>query len=288
MKNLQLLPLLTILVLSSCNLMLSEGSNNLNEGSANSNVLVSYPTLRSLTRESMEFDSSFQYIVDSTVITALNEADTASEVEVETMEKVVALPKVKIGYFTDARDSNVYKTVRIHRQIWMAENLRYLPNLQGLKSSYVEPHYYVYGHEGTDVELAKSTEHYATYGVLYNWEAARTACPEGWRLPSNTEWQQLSKYAGTAVAGSKLKAAQGWLHNGNGTDNYGFNAVPSGDFGNGGFYNLHEYAYWWSATESGESTAYFYFLYFGYSELRQDNFGKNDGFAVRCLKKLGK
>lgn len=77
----------------------------------------------------------------------------------------------------------------------MAENLAYLPSVVGpATDSETEPYYYVYGYDGTDVEEAKATENYQTYGVLYNWSAALTACPEGWHLPSDAEWTQLENY----------------------------------------------------------------------------------------------
>ncbi|NLB63985.1 MAG: hypothetical protein GX801_07760 [Fibrobacter sp.] len=95
------------------------------------------------------------------------------------------------GTFEDERDSNVYKTVQIGNQTWMAENLRYLPSLNGTEDSEEDAKYYVYGYEGSDVDNAKNTDNYKTYGVLYNFVAAKVACPAGWHLPSNTEWNAL-------------------------------------------------------------------------------------------------
>lgn len=93
------------------------------------------------------------------------------------------------GTFTDSRDGKVYNIVTIGKQFWMAENLAYLPSVVDPGTgSYTEPYYSVYGYNGTDVAAAKATENYQTYGVLYNWPAAMTACPEGWHLPSDAEW----------------------------------------------------------------------------------------------------
>ena len=111
--------------------------------------------------------------------------------------------------FTDLRDGNVYKTVTIGTQVWMAENLKYLPIVVSSdSSSNTVPYYYVYGYNGTNVNDAKATANYITYGVLYNWPAAmydslrsttnpsktQGICPTGWHLPSDSEWEELENY----------------------------------------------------------------------------------------------
>jgi len=116
--------------------------------------------------------------------------------------------------FTDSRDGKVYKTVTIGEQVWMAENLAYLPSVVGPATGSEDAgnetvaFYYVYGYDGTDVAAAKATANYQTYGVLYNWKAAMNGaassdsnpsgvqgvCPEGWHLPSDAEWTQLKTY----------------------------------------------------------------------------------------------
>ncbi len=111
--------------------------------------------------------------------------------------------------FTDSRDSNVYKTVTIGSQTWMAENLKYLPSVVGPGTwSETQAYYYVNGYDGTDVAAAKAHPNYTPYGVLYNWPAAmagagtsdlnpsgvRGICPAGWHLPSDDEWTQLETF----------------------------------------------------------------------------------------------
>lgn len=108
--------------------------------------------------------------------------------------------------FTDPRDGNVYQIVTIGDQVWMAENLRYLPSVVGPGTgSDTIPYFYVYGYDGTSVIEAKTTANYDAYGVLYNWAAAMNGsssstanpsgvqgvCPPGWHLPSDAEWMQL-------------------------------------------------------------------------------------------------
>ncbi len=123
--------------------------------------------------------------------------------------------------FTDSRDGTHYNAVKIGNQVWMAENLKYLPSVVGPGTgSQTTPYYYVYGYDSTVVADAKATSNYTTYGVLYNWPAAMNeatssssnpsgvqgACPTGWHLPSDAEWTELTDYlGGTSVAGGKLK-----------------------------------------------------------------------------------
>jgi uncharacterized protein (TIGR02145 family) len=147
----------------------------------------------------------------------------------------------------DARDGNAYKTVKIGNQIWLAENLKYLPSVVGPGTgSETTPYYYVYGYDGTNVTDAKATSNYTTYGVLYNWPAAMAGsassnanpsgvqgvCPAGWHLPSDAEWTELTDYlGGKSVAGGKLKET-GTTHwaspNTGATNETGFTALPGG------------------------------------------------------------
>ncbi|MFN2380349.1 MAG: FISUMP domain-containing protein, partial [Bacteroidales bacterium] len=90
------------------------------------------------------------------------------------------------GTFVDNRDKIEYNWVRIGDQIWMAENLAYLPSVSpSSEGSETEPYYYVYAYDGSIVSEAKVTDNYNAYGVLFNWPAALTACPDGWHLPTD-------------------------------------------------------------------------------------------------------
>ena len=109
------------------------------------------------------------------------------------------IPQNAPNTFTDSCDGNQYGTVTIGEQVWMAENLVYLPIVVGpTKGSSTEFRYYIYEYYSTVLEAAKATANYTTYGVLYNWPAALTACPEGWHLPSDEEWTTLTSYLGGA------------------------------------------------------------------------------------------
>lgn len=160
--------------------------------------------------------------------------DAQSVVEdVKNDEKEELTSKINYGSFTDSRDQKEYKTVMIGKQQWMAENVAYLPKVNTIKTiSTAWPVYYVYGYKGTDVKEAKLTENYKLYGVLYNWVAAQSACPAGWHLPSNKEWEILFNTIGYASnAGNSMKEAgvKHWKRNTKlVTNSSGFTALPAG------------------------------------------------------------
>jgi uncharacterized protein (TIGR02145 family) len=97
----------------------------------------------------------------------------------------------------DPRDGHIYNARKIGNHIWFTENLVYLPMVSppGLGSD-SQGFYYVYDYQGIDLALAKASENYTTYGVLYNWTAAGTACPDGWHLPGDDEWKNMETYLG--------------------------------------------------------------------------------------------
>jgi uncharacterized protein (TIGR02145 family) len=173
------------------------------------------------------------------------------------------------GTFTDSRDQTVYKKVTIGGKTWMAENLNY------------------------DVEGSKcynnSADSCAKYGRLYNWEDAKSACPSGWRLPSTVDWNELTDFVGGSInAGKKLKSISGWLYNGgdvfNGTDDYGFAALPGGrGRSDGGFRAVEEYGYWWSSSELDANYAWSWRMYFSDTLVGSSNQDKTDLFSVRCV-----
>ena len=171
----------------------------------------------------------------------------------------------KTNSFTDPRDGKTYKTVKIGSQTWLAENLSY--NATGSEC---------YGSNPANSEK---------YGRLYAWETALEACPAGWHLPSHEEWIKLTDHAGgEGIAGKKLKAASGWSESGNGTDAYGFSALPGGyGISDGYFYRAHNYGYWWSASESS-GNAYSCYMHCGYDGTYWYNSSKSYLFSIRCVK----
>jgi uncharacterized protein (TIGR02145 family) len=207
--------------------------------------------------------------------------------------------------FTDSRDSNTYSYRLIGTQVWMTENLAYLPAVSTLATgSDTEPYNYVYGYDGTDVAAAKATANYSTYGVLYNWTAAMAGassstanpsdvqglCPTGWHLPSDAEWTQLTDYlGGVSVAGGKMKETGTTLWNEpnyGATNESGFTGLPGGFRSHDGVVaEMRNYGYWWSSSE-GSSSTNSYRLYICYYNNDVDrNFTVNRyGYSVRCVR----
>ena len=173
--------------------------------------------------------------------------------------------------FTDPRDGKSYDIVQIGSQIWMAENLNF--EAEGSACP-----------EGDNRNCSK-------YGRLYTWDMARTVCPEGWRLPDSADFEKLISAAGGAeVAGYALKSTSGWFKKGNGTDDYGFNALPAGYrlAGNGTtggkFDGIGGYAHIWSAVETPDGLAYYMLLDFSIKAAKLSAFGKDEARSVRCVK----
>jgi uncharacterized protein (TIGR02145 family) len=197
----------------------------------------------------------------------------------------------KFGMVTDI-DGNVYKTVTIGNQEWMAENLkvtRYrngdsIPNTTGASWLYLTTGSYC----DFDNSLSKS----ATYGKLYNWYAVddyRQIAPTGWHIPSHSEWDILIDYlGGLSVAGGKLKekGTIHWKSPNNGASNESFfTALPGGYRGNyASFWWIGECGGWWSSSELTLKWAWGREILFDGSDVNIIYHDKFDGFSVRCIK----
>lgn len=208
------------------------------------------------------------------------------------------------GTFTDPRDGHIYKTVTIGNQIWLAENLAYLPSVSSpAKGSETTPLYYVYGYDGNDPATAKSTPNYHKYGVLYNYAAARISCPTGWHLPSDLEWKQLELELGMPAPrvnqtfwrgiingedpfGRVIKSKSGWKDNGNGTNETGLNCLPAGvRYEKDGCGDIGDVGSWWSSTNY--ESIYFAWVRNLRSEDNQIMRGYSSiqvGLSIRCIK----
>ena len=178
-------------------------------------------------------------------------------------------------------DISNYKTISIGEQRWMAENLDY--NVEGSKC---------YGN---------SADSCAKYGRLYTWTTAmggassssanpsgvQGVCPVGWHLPSDGEWTTLTNYVGSG-AGTKLKSQSGWV-DGNGTDEYGFSALPGGTDAQGSGCYGAEWCdagfrgSWWSATAPASDGATYRTMRYDIDYVHIYTFYKSKFFSIRCV-----
>jgi len=213
----------------------------------------------------------------------------AYAVDAENNLSAPSLDNVTIGGLVDI-DGNVYRAVVIGTQHWMAENLKVTRYRNGVNITYVSDNSSwgglttgAYGYYGNN------TTNRDTYGILYNWHAvddSRGICPEGWHVPSRTEFDTLSTYlGGDSIAGSKLKEA-GTVHwdfpNSGGTNESGFTALPAGSrlYSNGSYNYLGTRSHFWSSESSGSNMRRLKHDAFTFESVA---FTKNMGFSIRCL-----
>jgi len=202
-----------------------------------------------------------------------------------------------ISYGSVSYGGQTYKTVLIGTQTWFAENLNY--NVSGSKC------------------YENYTANCGIYGRLYDWATAMALpsscnttscaseiqsphqgiCPDGWHIPSSEDWGRLSRYVdgtsgtfagyGSSTAGRYLKATSGWNSNGNdGTDGFGFSALPGGSgIPGGSFRNVGLNGYWWSANEyvGYSDIAYRRYMVYSGGSAYWDDGNKSNLYSVRCL-----
>lgn len=218
------------------------------------------------------------------------------------------------GTVTDY-DSNVYNTIKIGYQIWMAENVK--------TTHYADGTALVDGTDSTDIWNDDSTKYWFvydddlankdTFGLLYTWAAAvhgntgssaapsgiQGICPTGWHVPSDEEWKELEMYIGMNQSeangwdwrgtdeGGKLKET-GTIHwkapNTGATNVIGFTALPGGyRYKDGTYHYLYDYAYFWLSSGS-DLTALNRRLFYGSSTICRGNYYVSNAFSVRCVK----
>ena len=176
----------------------------------------------------------------------------------------------------DVRNGKQYRVVEIGQQTWMAQNLNV-----NVGSSWCP------GNQEANCEA---------FGRLYDWKTALVACPTGWHLPSDGEWQALETAAGMSAAdaqnegwrgapvGKKLKAKTGWAAMGFGTDELSFAALPGGYLDAGKFSDQNSNANFWTSTSAGSTGAWTRILYTGASTVSRYNAFQTLGFSVRCVR----
>jgi uncharacterized protein (TIGR02145 family) len=187
------------------------------------------------------------------------------------------------GFETITYGGQVYNTVLIGDQCWLAENLNY--------------------EAGNSWCYQNDPAYCNIYGRLYDWETALTVCPEGWRLPSDEEWKILEGTVDSRYpvgdpewddvvqrglnAGDNLKSNAGWKYKGNGIDLYGFRALPGGFRNTGGsFFYVTTRGSWWSSTEYSSPNAWGRGMTNQSAGVYRRSGGgdKSASYSVRCLK----
>jgi uncharacterized protein (TIGR02145 family) len=182
-------------------------------------------------------------------------------------------------------DGNVYQTVQIGRQVWMAENLRTTRYRNGDAIPYARRDR---AWTTKTVGMRCTYEHDDAladrYGQLYNFFAVqdeRGLCPSGWHVPSDAEWTALTDaLGGEAVAGKKMKSTA-W----GGSNSSGFSALPGGfrnDFY--GSFSYEGFGGWWSSSAYGTSNAWSRYLDSFDDYVLRLNYSRRYGFSVRCVR----
>ena len=216
-----------------------------------------------------EYDASAN--VDDGSCTTLAPASTCSEVEMD-------------GY--------TYSVVEIGDQCWFSENLRSTVYADGTSIPEVTNGWGPGVQYGARCDYENDAGNVATYGRLYNWYAvddSRGLCPSGWHVPTDGEWTDLEDYITSqgfsGMEGTALKSTSGWFGGGNGTDDFGFSALPGGErsYFFGSFNSAGTHGQWWSSSPGFGGAWYRDLNYYG-SAIGRHYAQRSFGWSVRCLR----
>jgi uncharacterized protein (TIGR02145 family) len=196
------------------------------------------------------------------------------------------------GTVTDI-DGNVYQTIQIGTQTWMAENLKARHYRNGDPIPHVtDTTAWTDLTTGAFCWYNNDSSNNAAYGKMYNWYAvadSRNMAPAGWHVPTDAEWTTLVNYlGGEGVSGGKMKET-GTAHwntpNTGATNVSGFTALPGGYryTPNGSFRKMGDDGDWWSATAVDASYAWFRNIYYNFATSGRYYYNKQNGFSVRCV-----
>jgi len=194
--------------------------------------------------------------------------EAKEKAEAERLAKIAANIKANSGTMTDARDKKTYKTIKIGTQNWMAQNL----DFQAKNSKC----------------WGEKPDNCSTYGRLYDWENAKSACPAGWRLPNDADWDLLTATAGgKEIAGAKLKKNEGWNkvsydRPGNGEDEFGF-AGQAGGRADATYNGMGQQGCWWSFNEKNATNGNYRRMLHSASTFASIDDPKTNRFSVRCV-----
>ena len=262
----------------------SDDSSSSNKDKSSSSVKSSSSEKRSSSSMSKE-ESSSSVIIPSS---------SSGDFDWSVPKEAYLNPEIQYDSIIDERDGQVYKTVKIGEQVWMAQNLNYAdsiatPSLLGKSRCY-----------------DNVTANCEVTGRFYKWSAAMDSiktgcghgaicsptlpvqgiCPSGWHLPDSSEWNALfNAVGGKSTAGTKLKSQNGWFGaNGNRSDAYGFSALPAGENIYGTFDKVGSKTGFWSSTKWNVNLVYSAMLYWSDSRAYLYEFEGYNSFSVRCVK----
>ena len=250
--------------------------------------------ITSYTDSGLDYGTKYKYRIAG--FTTQNQSDYTNEFEPYFGQSVVDI------------DGNVYETIQIGDQVWMAENLKVTNYRDGIvisnvtdNSTWMSTLSGAYCYYFNDEGIASN------YGALYNWYAVNNShniAPEGWHVPTDDEWKELEMYLGLSQSeadaegfrgsneGSKLAGNADLWNSGllESNPEFGvsnFTALPGGqrDHNDGQYYNISNCAWFWSSTEYNSDSSWYRDLYYFYSEIgREIPLSKNYGFSVRCVR----
>jgi uncharacterized protein (TIGR02145 family) len=216
-------------------------------------------------------------------------SETVQVVRDQILEKSIALREgpPQCGTTVSDIDENIYKTVQIGTQCWMAENLRTSNYRDGTPIPHVTQNSQ-WGNltTGAWVHYENQAVNDTRYGKLYNWYVVadlRNACPVGWHVPSDAEWTNLSSYVGRDP-GYKIKSTTDWSSIAKGSNSSGFSGLPGGYRDPAGtYYDIGKFASFWSSTESNTFDSWSRNLNTASRSLFRVSNYKSNGFSVRCI-----
>ena len=257
---------------------------------------------------SVPSSSSAESSSSSSVILSASEESSSSSVKSSSSVTPQSSSSSIIVSSSSSVDGKVYRTVTIGKQAWMAENLNYYDSTDlsvkkkswcfGKKDNGDSSTCDVAGRLYTWAAAMDSAGVWSTNGkgCGYNRPCSSTApvrgiCPEGWHLPTSYEFDLLRIAVGTSTSGKELKSTSGWDdydgESGNGTDSFGFSALPAG-YGNinGYFDNDGKYAHFWTSTDFNIYNAYLLTFYYNLDETRSSYTETEVIFSVRHKQRL--
>ena len=260
-------------IIGGATLFLSSSSTKSSSSAVSSSSATSSSSFvsSSSVKSSSSAASSSSVASSSSAKSSSSAASSSSVESSSSIEKLVwqyLNPAISYGEIIDDRDGQVYKTVEIGSQTWMAENLNYDYNYRTANSYCYADSCSKYGRLYTWSATVDSAAVFSTAGKGCGCHASRSpsggivrgVCPVGWHVPSLSEFQTLISYVGGyRVAGANLKSTSGWKSNskyvGNGSDSYGFSALPAGVYTDAityhvyRFYDVGNFAFFWTTSK---------------------------------------